>query len=65
MKCSRCRKQKPAGAAANYVVDPALEALKAGHEIPWQEVIDPASRQMYVKRLFLLNWFATLMDLIF
>ena len=47
-KCSRCRKQKPAAAAANYVADPALEALKAGQEIAWQEVIDPTSKQMCV-----------------
>lgn len=31
----------------NYVVDPALQALQSGQEIPWQEVIDPNSYQVY------------------
>jgi hypothetical protein len=28
-------------------MDPAFEALQAGQEIEWQEVIDPASYQVY------------------
>ncbi len=45
-KCSRCRKSKPAN-LNNYVVDPALQALQAGKEIEWQEVVDPATYQVY------------------
>ena len=32
----------------NIVLDPAYEALQSGKEIHWQEVVDPASFQMYV-----------------
>jgi hypothetical protein len=44
-RCQRCRKQRPAG--HEYVQDPALAAMQAGAENPWQEVIDPASKQLY------------------
>lgn len=47
-KCSRCRKAKPEELANNFVVDPALAAVQQGMEIKWQEVVDPASYQMYV-----------------
>jgi hypothetical protein len=29
-------------------MDPALQALQQGKVIPWQEVVDPATYQMYV-----------------
>lgn len=45
-RCSRCRKAKPAN-LNNYLVDPALQALQAGKEIEWQEVVDPATYQVY------------------
>eukprot|EP01038_Epipyxis_sp_PR26KG_P007445 gene7445-10146_t len=45
-RCSRCKKQKPQG-LNNYVMDPALSALQSGVEICWQEVLDPASKQLY------------------
>lgn len=37
----------------NIVLDPAYEALQSGKEIHWQEVVDPASFQMYVSIIFL------------
>jgi hypothetical protein len=45
-RCFRCKKSKPAS-ANNYVIDPAFQALQAGQEIPWQEVIDPNTYQVY------------------
>lgn len=36
----------------NIVLDPAYEALQSGKEIHWQEVVDPASFQMYVYIIF-------------
>lgn len=45
-RCFRCKKAKPKG-ENNYVMDPALEALQSGKEIPWQEVIDPNTFQVY------------------
>ena len=46
-RCFRCKKQKPQG-ESNYVVDPALEAARNSKTIQWQEVVDPATYQMYV-----------------
>ncbi|CAE7475619.1 cwc2, partial [Symbiodinium microadriaticum] len=31
----------------NYVLDPALQAIQSGQEIPWKEAIDPNSYQIY------------------
>lgn len=45
-RCFRCKKSKPEG-MDNIVMDPALAALQSGKEIPWQEVVDPASFQIY------------------
>lgn len=45
-RCFRCKKQKPIG-EKNYVLDPAVEAAKSGKVIAWQEVVDPATYQMY------------------
>jgi hypothetical protein len=45
-KCFRCRANKPDG-QANYVQDPALQALQQGAELEWQEIIDPSSYQIY------------------
>lgn len=46
-RCSRCKKKKPVDMTNNFVVDPAFAALQEGKEIQWQEVVDPASYQMY------------------
>mmetsp|Transcript_17692 Transcript_17692/g.15963 ORF Transcript_17692/g.15963 Transcript_17692/m.15963 type:complete len:506 (+) Transcript_17692:488-2005(+) len=45
-KCFRCRHSKPSG-DQNLILDPALQALKEGKEIEWQEAIDPNTYQVY------------------
>lgn len=46
LRCSRCRGHKPEG-QNEYVLDPALQALQRGEEIPWREAIDPNTYQIY------------------
>ncbi|KAJ1419789.1 hypothetical protein B484DRAFT_453306 [Ochromonadaceae sp. CCMP2298] len=45
-RCFQCKKAKPEG-VDNIVMDPAYEALKAGKDQEWQEVVDPSSYQIY------------------
>jgi len=43
-RCVRCKKLRT---VENLLLDPAVVALQEGKEIPWQEVIDPSSNQIY------------------